>query len=163
MQQKIDQESKILPFITGTSFSQSNLDKKIDEEANTFTLVGTVTYESLSYQENDIKQFVKNLLDKDIDPNLVLDTTTYTLENTKKGKNNDITSTILAKAFLLPKLEKENLAKDIAGKSFADTKNIIEKNPQIKSVDIKLQPNIPLLPMVMPKFSQNISINIQKE
>lgn len=163
MIQKTDNDSKTLPFITDTSFSQSDLDKKVDEEASSFTIEGTVTYETLTYQESDMQQFVKNILNKDIDPDLTLDTTTYELENTKKSKNNDITSTILAKAYLLPKLEKEKLAKTITGKSFADTKNIIEKNPQIKNVEIKLQPNIPFLPKIMPRFSENITINIQKE
>lgn len=163
MAQKIDKESKILPFITNAAFSQSNLDKKVDEEANTFTIEGTVTFESLSYQENDVQQFVKNLLDKDIDPALTLDTTAYTLQDTKKGKNNDITSTILAKAYLLPKLEKEKLAKDIAGKSFAEAKKETEKIPQISNVQIKLKPNIPFFPTIMPKFSQNITISIEKE
>lgn len=163
MAQKTDNDTKILPFITDTSFSQSDLDKKVDEEASSFTIEGTVTYETLTYQESDIQQFVKNILDKDIDPDLTLDTTTYELQNTKKSKNNDITSSILAKAYLLPKLEKEKLAKNITGKSFADTKNIIEKNPQIKNVEIKLQPNIPFLPTIMPRFSENITINIQKE
>lgn len=163
MAEKTDNENKILPFITDTSFSQSDLDKKVDEEASSFTISGTVTYETLTYQESDMQQFVKNILNKDIDPDLTLDTTTYELQDTKKSKNNDITSTILAKAYLLPKLEKEKLAKNITGKSFADIKTIIEKNPQIKNVEIKLQPNIPFLPKIMPRFSENITINIQKE
>lgn len=163
MAQKIDKESKILPFISNTTFSQNNIDKKVDEEASTFTIEGTVTFESLIYQENDAQQFVKNLLDKDIDPALTLDTTTYTLQDTKKSKSNDITSIILAKAYLLPKLEKEKLAKDIAGESFINTKNKIEKIPQISNVQIKLKPNIPFLPHIMPKFFQNISISVQKE
>ena len=162
LEQKTDNNSKSLAIITNTSFTESNLDKKIDTEASNFTLSGTVIYESLSYQEQDIQDFVKSILAKNADPKLTQGDTTYELQDVTETKK-IITGTLLAKTFLVPLIDKEKTIQAVTGKSFAEAKTMLLQIPQTSDVSITLRPNMPFLPTILPKFSNHITIRTENE
>ncbi|MBI2431057.1 MAG: baseplate J/gp47 family protein [Candidatus Levybacteria bacterium] len=160
---KIDSKTKLFPLITNAKFSQKNISNKIDEEAKSFTLAGSVTYENLSYQENDLRKLAKDLLKEKGNRLGVLDDISYQVENEQKKNDGEATGIIRAQTFLLPKFEKEKIGKQVEGKSFDDAQNTLKRLPQVVSARIKLSPNLPLLPKLLPKLSRNITIIVEKE
>lgn len=162
MIQKIDGQNKLLPIITDASFIQEDLDKKLNEEASTFTLSGTVTFESLSYKETDMQLLIKNLLSQNTDPTLTQANTTYDLQDAKQEKNT-ITASVNAKSFLLPKLDNEKIIQSITSKSFTEAKAILLRIPQVSDANITLVPNIPLLPSLLPRMSRNITLDTKQQ
>ncbi len=162
MAQKIDGQSKLLPTTIDTSFAQDSIDKKLNEEASTFTLSGTVTFDGLSYKENDMQQLIKNILKQNADATLIQTNTTYAVQNVKQEKNN-ITAVVDAKAFLLPKLDNEKIIQTITGKSFTDAKSILLQIPQVANVHITLKPNMPFFPSLLPRISRNITLSTEQQ
>ncbi len=163
MNQKIDNNTVLLPFTANTEFKTENTDKKANEEANSFTLSGTIAYVGVAYKKDDMQQFSKTLLQQDVsDSAFIQDAITYTLEDTKQEKGK-ITSTLHATISLLPKLDKEKITKDIAEKSFDVTQNILVNLPQVTSATIQLHPNIFFLPKTLPRLSHNITLVVKKE
>lgn len=164
MNKKVGDANKLLPFIVDTNFSQKSADKKVDEEAQNLTIVGSVTYIGLSYSEDEAKELAQNLLKEQLEnDSFEQSNVTYEIKNTKEKSDKEASGQIEAKAFLLPKYEKEKIAKQVAGNSFADAKRTILKLPQVSAIDIRLKPQLPFLPGILPRLSQNITITVEKE
>lgn len=164
MEENVDKKNKLLPLILDSEFSQKSTDKKVDEEAETITISGNVTYTGMSYKEDDVKEFSKELVkDKIKDDSFIEEDISYEAAEGKKKSNNEVTTTIHAKVFLLPKLEKEDIATKISGKSFPEAEKFLQKIPQITNVSIKLSPNLPFFPNILPRLSKNITIVTEKE
>ena len=61
-------------------------------------------------------------------------------------------------AGLLPKLNNEDIVKNLTGKSFADATTYLKSLPQVSSAEITLSPSLPLLPKLLPRFSDHITV-----
>lgn len=161
---KIDKAKKLLPIIINTEFSQKSADKKIDEEAKNLTIVGGITYTSLSYKNDDIETLTKNLLQQQGQNNtFIQDDLTYELRDSKEKNTTEVASTLYTKAYLLPKLDVKKIQKTIAGNKFDDAKKIILKLPQVSDIEIQLNPKLPFLPALLPRLPDNITIVVEKE
>jgi len=139
------------------------LNVKIGDEVNQVTLTGTVEYQGLSYDKNDMITFGKFLLSKDIPLDQEID-----FNNIKasvldiKNKNDEETEASLSiKALLLPKIDENKLTKDLKGKPFKTAEDVLYKLPQVANVKIKLSPNLPLLPKNLPAREKNIKVLIK--
>ena len=164
MNQQVQGPNKLLPLILNTKFTQKSVDKKADEEAQTLTITGAVTYTGLSYNTQDAQSFSKDLVQEEIKNDLfVQDAITYELQNNKEKNGNEITSTLYAKAFLLPKVDTKKLTEEIKGTSFEKAEKILQKLPQVSHVEIRLSPRLPFLPNLLPRLSNNIIIIIEQE
>lgn len=160
LQAQIGQNKILLTTFINKSLSSKSLNVKVGDEANQVTLTGTVEYRGLSYNKSDLIEFSKVLLSKDIPVDQEIDSNnikTSVLE--MKNKNSDeIQASLNIKTLLLPKIDKDKLAKELKGKSFKITESTLYKLPQITNVNIKLIPNLFFLPKNLPSQNKNIEI-----
>lgn len=161
LESKLSANQSLLPVFLTTAIDKKTFDKDVGEEATSVSLDATVSFTSAIYNKKDLEKFILDLLSKQ-DPNLSpsKETLSYTIDDVSED-NGDISATLQMKGFLVPKIEKKTLAQDIAGKSFDEAQSIVKRLPQVTSAEVKLSPNIPLLPALLPRLANNISIEIQ--
>lgn len=160
---KIDPNKTLLPVFISSSLSKKSFNAELEDEVNQVTLTGTVEYQGISYDKNDLITFSKSLLEKDIPKDQEIDFNnikTDVKDISEKGKE-EIEASLSIKALLLPKIDEEKLTKDSKGKSFKNIEDAIYKLPQVSDVDILLSPKIPFLPKFLPLREKNIKVQIK--
>ncbi len=160
---KIDQNKILLPVFISNSLSKKSLNSKLGEEANQVTLTGTVEYQGISYNKDDLIAFSKNILNQDIPENQEIDYNNIktSVKDIIREDDEEVEANLNIKALLLPKIDEEKLAKDVKGKSFKDIEDLLFKLPQVSDVDILHSPKIPFLPKSLPMREKNIKIIIK--
>ncbi len=148
-----------MPQFVDETVSEKNFDKKEGEQASQLTLKGKVTFEGLTYKNSDMVSFANSLFNS-TQAELNQKDLTVSAKNIVIEKNNDVSADLTIKANLLPKMDKESIAKQIAGISLQKAKNMISNYPQVESVEIALKPSIPLLPKNLPGNPKSITIQI---
>jgi len=161
LKSKLSANQSLLPVFLTTAVDKKSFDKDVGEEATSVNLDATVSFTSATYSKKDLEKFILDLLSKQ-DPNLSpsKETLSYTIDDVSED-NGDISAKLQMKGFLVPKIEKEKVAQNIAGKSFDEAESILIQLPQVKNTEVKLSPNIPLLPSLLPRLANNITIEIQ--
>lgn len=159
LQTKINKPKVLLPFITNEEITKKTFDHKLLDETKTVSLTATISYEALAYDQNNIQSYLQNLLKKyqTSDTTLPEKYITYQISDLKL-KNNDINGSLSAQAKLFPIIKTDDLARNIAGKSFLDATSQLKQLPQINNVNILLRPNLFFLPKILPRISSNIQI-----
>src|SRR5260221_1055741 len=153
----------ILPTFISTTLSRKNTDKNVSDQAHSITLSATVTYESIAYTNDDMKQLAKTLLKAKLTDSM---TTTNggisaNLDNITANKDNtSIKATLTAKAGLLPRIDKTHVAQELAGKSLSEGKAALSDIQQLDSISGELSPNLFFLPKILPRLSSHIHIEI---
>lgn len=162
LQKQIGQNKILLPMFITETLSKNSLNVKIGDETNQVTLTGTVEYQGLSYDKNDMIAFSKSLLSKDVPSNQEVDYNNIktTVLDIKQKNDEEVEANINIKMLLLPKIDNTKLAKDLKGKSFKAAQDLLYKLPQVANVKIKLSPNLPFLPKNLPLREKNIIIKI---
>jgi len=160
---KVSSDEALLPDITSTDLSSKTYSAKLNDPATSVTLKATVTFHQMAYSKNDLQELGKFLMKDKFTDNeslsnkgIMADVSDEKVVDTKT-----ISANIDLKAGLLPQIDKQKLLEEITGKSVTDAQALLSQEPQVDSSDIQLQPNIPLIPKVLPRFSNHITIQIQ--
>lgn len=163
LQKQLDQNKVLLPSFTSEEISKQSLSAKTGDKAEQLTLNGTVKYQGIFYDKNDLVVFSKYFLSKDVSSNQEIDYNNIkiTVLDIKNVNDNETHAKINIKALLLPKIDKNQTAKNLKGKNFEFAKSYIGKFPQVASVEIQLSPNIPFLPNNLPSREKNIEVLIK--
>jgi len=163
LQRKLSQNKILLPSFIAETFSKKSLNVKVGDETNSLSLTGTIDYQGLSYDKNDLIEFSKSFLSKDIPSNQTIDYNNIkaTVLGIKQENDEEIQADLNIKMLLLPKISESNLAKDLKGKSFRFAEDLLYKLPQAANVSVNLSPNLPFLPKNLPAMEKNIKILIK--
>jgi hypothetical protein len=160
---KVSSGETILPVFTDEELSKKDFDKDVGDQASKVTLKATVTFTTLAYKNNDIKQLAEALLKDKYSQDLAISDkgVNTTITNVKTDKDGDVSATLTMIAGLLPKVDTSALLQQLPGKSFTDANELIKQSvPQVKDTEIKLSPNIPFLPKILPRIKTNITISV---
>lgn len=162
-QKQLIQNKILLPAFISEDLGKKSLNVKIGDEANQLTLTGTVKYQGISYDKDDLVRFSKSLLSKDVPSNQEIDYSNIktSVLNIKNKNDEEIEANLNIKTLLLPKIDQNKLRKDSKRKSFKTTEDALYKLPQVADVDIKLSPNLLFLPKNLPAREKNIIILIK--
>lgn len=155
----------ILPIFTSTSLSQKSTDKSEGDQANSVTLTATVTYESIAYTSDDVKKLAESLLQGKIanDMTPTADGIKADLQDASANKDgSDATATLKASASLIPKIDTQQVAQKLAGKSFSAIQPTLSDIKQLTSADVTLAPNLFFLPHTLPRLSSHITVKISQ-
>ncbi len=163
LQSQISSGQTLLPGITSDNFKSKSFNHNIGDQANSVTLTGTVTFHGAAYNNQDLQNLAKTMLkdkftgnsslsDKGISANI------SNLQPSSDGKT--IGATIDLQAGLLPNIDTSSLISQVRGKTAAQATQVLDGIPQIESSSINLSPNIPLIPKILPRFSNHITIKI---
>lgn len=159
--QKVSQDMGIIPTLTNETITGKHFSKNVGDQVSSVTLTATVSYQSLSYNKTDLKNFSLNLFKQRIQNETVgTNGISFSLTNIKENKDKTVTADINAKASLIPQIDTKNLITQIQGKSFQNAEAAILKLPQVQNVSITLSPPLPILPRVLPRIGKNIDIII---
>ncbi|MEX2007486.1 MAG: baseplate J/gp47 family protein [Candidatus Levyibacteriota bacterium] len=148
---KISGDKVLLPVFVSNALSKKDFSKKEGDEASQVTLKAEVNYKSVAYNKSDIVSFAKEAMKGDIS-NLDLNENSITtsVKEIKKTQGNDVSTSLEISGLLLPKIEQQNLVKEISGKSTKFAENLLTNISQVSSAIIKISPNIPLFPKNLP-------------
>src|SRR5258708_8873183 len=107
MQKNTSQDKVILPVFTKSDMTKKTLDHKAGDEAKTVTLQAIITYQSVAYDKNDLKNYVQQLLKSKLpgDTTLADNGITYDITNAQQKDDNTITATLAIKAKSFPKID----------------------------------------------------------
>ncbi len=156
---KASGDEVILPDFTKTTAGITNYDKKVGDEAKGINLDGTVTYESIAYKKSDIESYTKAALQGKLPSNLTLAPDGLTYEVKDMTTKDDTTKvTLVIKAALIPNVDTKSLTDQIAGKTFAQARDILSSTPQFSDVTFILSPNLFFLPKTLPRLGNNITL-----
>lgn len=154
LKKKLSEGTLLLPVFTSSTFDTKNYSKDVDEEASEVSLTGTVNFEGLTYKESDLFDFSKDKLAQD-QKDLSVNPKDFNVSVTNvKVKNGDVSATLTVKASLIPKIQKEDILKQIQGKSVAQAEETLKSLPLVNDVQVKISPPIPLLPKRIPPPSR---------
>ncbi len=159
---QIGKNKVLLPVFISTSLSKKSLNVKVGDEANQLTLTGTVEFQGISYDKNDLISFSKSLLGKDVPANQEIDYKNIktSVKDLKNKNDEEVEANLNIKALLLPKISETQLTKEVKGKSFKTAEDLLYKLPQVSDIDIYFSPNLPFLPKNLPIIEKNIKILI---
>lgn len=160
---QIGKDKVLLPIFISNSLSKELLSAKIGDETNQLSLTATVEFQGIIYGKEDLITFSKSLLEKNVSKTQEIDYNNIktNVKDIKNKNDEEIDANLNIKALLLPRIDKNNLAKSIRGKSFKNAENIIYKLSQVANVNIVLSPKLPLLPKNLPSREKNILILIK--
>lgn len=163
LQKQLNQNKILLPSLVTETLGKKSLSAKVGDETNQVTLTGTVEYQGISYDKNDLVTLSKALLSKDIPSNQEIDYNNVKISvlDIKNKNDEEIEANLNIKALLLPKIDQIKLIKDIKGRSFKNAQDLLYKVSQVTNVDIKLSPNLIFLPKNLPAKEKNIRILIK--
>jgi len=163
LKNRIGQNKILLPNFISKSLSKKSLNARIGDEVNQITLTGTVEYQGLSYDKNDLIVFSKSLLEKNVPKTQEINYNNIktSVLDIKSKNDEEVEANINIKALLVPKISESKLTKDLQGKSFKNAEDALYKLPQVANVTIKLSPNLPFLPKTLPSRGSNIKILIK--
>lgn len=159
---KVNQDSGILPDFISTSVSKQSPDKKVGDEASSVNLTATIDFTTLTYLKSDIQNLAKQAFNGKLPQNESFDPNGFTFTTSDLAtKGNNTNAKLSLKVSAIPQIDKKSLAQQIAGKSFAASRDILSGVPQFSDATFKLSPNLFFLPKSLPRFSGNINIDIQ--
>ena len=139
--------------------TSESLDQKAGDQATDVTLKGTVDFQTLTYNNADMLKLAQSLLGNN-DIQISKDNLTVNAKNIGINKDNSISADLEISAGLLPKIDSDSLAKQIAGMSIAKARNLLQNIGQVENVGIDLKPNVPFLSQNLPTNPKNITIQI---
>ncbi len=153
----------ILPTFLSTTLSKKDTDKNVGDQASSVTLTATVTFESIAYSQDDLKQIANTLLKDKITDHMTLSNGGIhpELEDVTPDKSgSSAKATLKASAGLLPQVNKTAIAQRLSGKSVSQLKSLLSDINQLDSVDVVLSPNLFFLPKILPRLSNHIGITV---
>lgn len=158
---KVGNDQVVLPDFTKTTPSNTNFDKKVNDEATGINLDGTITFETLVFKKSDIDSYTKSALVGKVSSDLTLapNGITFSVKD-MTTKNNTTKATLTIKASLIPQIDANSLKNQIAGKSFAQARDILSGITQFSDSTFTLSPNLFFLPKDLPRISGNISLQV---
>jgi hypothetical protein len=154
--------SEILPIVLSTSAESAKFDKNEGDEAKSVTLTAVLAYTGLAYQQSDIKNFAKEILEKEHGKNMTFsaDDLDIIIKNAEKTENNEVSAAVTIKASLLPKIKTPEIAKQLSGKSREEAEDILSDLPQVEDTVIEYRPNISFLAELFPRLPSHVTITI---
>ena len=157
----IDTNKQLLPFFLKETLTKKTYTKNLDDQAQTVSLDGTITYQGATLDRTELTRFAQNILKDKIPTNMTISHGGIQTDLSNITNDKTISASVNLKASLLPKVDEVDMAKNITGKSFTEATQIIKALPQIQDVNIMNKPNFPFLPKILPRLSKNITIVIQ--
>lgn len=159
---KIDNDKVLISALFDPVVDSKKFDKKVNDEAGKVNLSATVTYKGLSYSKKDLVNFVKDSLKDKLPEDLTIneDDLKIDVTDTKKTSETEIGATLKIKAMLVPDIDKDKLAQELAGLSIKNARQKLSKLPQISNTVVTVSPRLPFFPEFLPKSGKKIKVII---
>lgn len=161
LQAKLGSEEKLVEDTVVLTVKEKKFDKEVGEEAAELNLTLSATFKALAYNEKEIKErFLKSL--EEATPQgyeLAREETKIEIVGVNK-KEKETTLKMVAKTKLLPKLNLEEIRKNIVGKKKTLAEEYLRNLDGVSQVEIIIKFPLPLGLGTLPRLPQNISLEV---
>ena len=125
-----------------------------------------MTYEGkgLAYDKADLDKIVVDLAQKVIPESFNLSKTDpdYEAVGVKDPSQEGVLNVqVKLRSYILPKIDNEQMKKDLAGMKLSEAQEYVNKIPNIKESVIEVSPQLPEILLTMPKRPDNINIEVE--
>ncbi len=145
--------------------TSANYNKKLDEEGEDLSLTVVMTATAIAYSEEDLDAVVKEAA-KTVVPeefNLDGENIGYEVVATMDPTSSDtINLQVKLRSYIFPKVDLEQVRRNLAGKSLLDAQNYINDLQNVAGFEINVTPQLPAFLMRMPVRAENIRVKIEK-
>lgn len=145
--------------------TSANYSKKLDEETEDLSLTVVMSATAIAYSEEDLDGVVKEVA-KTVVPeefNLDGENIDYEVAATMDSNSTDtINLQVKLRSYIFPKVDLEQVRRDLAGKSLTDAQNYINDLQNVAGFEINITPQLPAFLMRMPVRAENIRVKIEK-
>jgi len=150
-------EEALTENITKKSFS-----KNVGDQTSSFTLNLNAHYKGTAFNDADLRTIVSKLVSTNVPSgfNLDLASSETQAEVSKVEKDGRVIFLARFKAKLIPYLDKENIKKQIIGKSENGAIDAIKAMENVLGAEIKLTPNLPGFLRRLPVLGKNIDVEV---
>jgi hypothetical protein len=154
--------SVVLPVVLSSELTKATFDKKAGDQAKSVNINGTVTFSGLAYNQDDLTAYAKLLLKNHYASDVTFeDNSVKTDLQDPKVSGKDVTATAHVEGGSLPKINGDDLAKQLSGKSMKDAQDTLDHLPQVSSTAITYSPNLYVLSKVLPNLPKQVSVVVQ--
>ncbi len=158
------QDQGYLPLVDSFTVkgAQTTVSPDVGQQGDQVTVTTKGTYHMLGVKENDLHQIIDQAMSGDIDKDKqqIQD---YGLQNATfkvvKTNNDNVTMTVDTQVAVGPKINQDDLKKQIAGQKKGDTENTIKALPGVKDVTVKYSP---FWVSKTPKNTSKITLKFEK-
>lgn len=145
--------------------AEKTFSKKVDEEADKVSLKLEVKTTALSFQEDEFKQLaeveIRSLVPSDFDYNP--DKTEIEFEAQTSTQKDIFAFQARFKADLVPKLNLEEIKKNLLGKKPVIGKTYLSNLPNVTSFEAQISPKFPESIATFPRLLKRINLEIETE
>jgi hypothetical protein len=139
--------------------TSETFDHKANDQASSVTLKGTVDFQTLTYNKTDMFKLAQSLFGTG-NTQISQDNLSVDAKNIGTNADGSVAADLSISAGLLPKIDSDSTAKQIAGLSISKARNLLTNIPQVENVGIDLKPGIPFFSQNLPGNPKNITIQI---
>jgi len=162
---KLSSGQKLVEESLTSQVSEKTFSKKVDEEADKVSLKLEVKTTALSFQEDEFKQLaeveIRNLVPSDFDYNP--DKTEIEFESQTSTQKDIFAFQARFKADLVPKLNLEEIKKNLLGKKPVIGKTYLSNLPNVTSFEAQISPKFPESIATFPRLLKRINLEIETE
>lgn len=164
-QQKLQEkfpDKKILEEALAEEVVKKSYSKNIGDQAAEFSLNLNLRYKGTAFEEKDLRLIVSKLVDTQVPAGfeLNLSETETQADVSKLEKDGKLIFLARFKAKLMPKIDTEQIKKQIWGKTPAEVSKELKQMENVLGSEIKIKPNLPSFLQRIPIISQNIKIEV---
>lgn len=159
---KISGSQKIVTQTITSTVISKKYDKEIGDEAREITLELKTNLKTLTFDQNDFKKVIEKQVASSTSDNYEADERTLEekIVAVEGLKNGDTLMTVIFKISLLPKINIDEIKKNLVGRSIKDGDKYLKAGTFTKKYDLKMKPELPFL-KIFPHVQQNIKIDTQ--
>lgn len=152
----------ILPDFSSIEFESKSFSKEVDDESKDVSLTGTITFQAISYDKNELAKFAKEKLD--VPDGMVIDEEKLSVEASEiETDDGTTTAEVKITAILVPEIDTKKVAQDVAGSSVSSATSNLQKIPGVEKVNIELNLNPPFFPARLPFSVGKIEVILNQD
>lgn len=161
LQEKIP-EKKVLEEALSEQIVKKSYSKNINDQTNEFSLNLTIKFKGTAYDDKDLRQIISDLVTTDVPEGfqLSLQDTETQADVSKLEDDGKLIFLARFRAKLMPKIDMENIKREIRGKSFKEAGEILKGIDNVLDSEIALNPAIPFL-QYLPFLERQINVEVR--
>jgi hypothetical protein len=158
LREKTSAEQQLISDLTTQELAETDFSKEVGDEASQLSLKATINTTYYSYSASEMKKFLQKALDTETPAGFILpqEKVSYTIK--KATNTTGIKLDVESKGTALKQVAREDIDKDLTGKSSQKVEEILKSKYGAKDYKITNK-GISLFPW-MPMFKNNIEINV---
>ena len=157
LRQSLGSDQVLIERENDLALADKNFSQADGEAADNLTLRGKLNYEGIVYRQAELDMLLKEAIKTKIPENFVISE----FSGLERGEVSGMTLPIQYEAKLLPRLDFNEIKKNLRGRYPDKVEEYLVSLPQFVSADIQIKPNLPKALKTLPRVTKNINLEIK--